>query len=278
MLGRRLLCHPGLHFVVLGGALFLLRGALLAPPPLSDEELLFREAARRGLDDTLTVRRRLIQNMRFLAPGSTATEAELLAQARELGFHRSDPVVRRLVIEQMRLLAKAESGPDVFTDAELASYLGEHGERYRVPAYVRLTQVFLSAERRGTALEADARALLARLLAQRIEPAAALALGDPFPLGPTTGLAAASDLERIYGGAFARAVVALPAGTWAGPLESAQGLHLVWVHEARPARPAMLAEVRSQLLLALAEERGEARLAATLARLRQQHAVPEGGP
>jgi parvulin-like peptidyl-prolyl isomerase len=68
-------------------------------------------------------------------------------------------------------------------------------------------------------------------------------------------------------------VMRLPAGAWSGPIRSAYGLHLVWVHESVPGEPPQLADVRNRLTLELAEERREARLAAWLRDLRRRYEV-----
>ena len=279
---RRLSRRKWLHFLFWGGILFLLRAAfgpgLPAQPALTDDELLYREALRLGLDHELPAHRRLIQNMRFLGVDAQASDEELVQQARALGFHHTDPVVRRYMIERMRLLARAGREPDVFSEAELESYLRAHPERFSIPAFVRLTQVFVSTRRLGAAAAPEAERLLAQLRAERVNPEAASSFGDPFPLGNHTAMVAASDLQRVYGSGFATAVMRLPVGEWSGPIESAQGQHLVWIREARPAQLAPLADVRSRLVLALATERGEARLAAFLERLRARPPRMEDSP
>lgn len=52
-------------------------------------------------------------------------------------------------------------------------------------------------------------------------------------------------LARDYGDDFATSVIALPLGTWRGPVASAYGVHLVRVTSRTPGRPAALAEVRT---------------------------------
>ncbi|HET9766992.1 MAG TPA: peptidylprolyl isomerase, partial [Thermoanaerobaculia bacterium] len=186
---------------------------------------------------------------------------------------RTDPVVRRYLVAQMRLLARAGTGPDVFTDAELADHLGRHAARFALPAFVSLSHVYLDEDRRGSALEGDARRLLDRLRAQRVAPAAAPGLGDPFFPGHHPPLAARGELAKIYGAAFAEAVMRLPVGSWSGPVRSAYGLHLVWIHASEPGEPPRLADVRSQLSLELAQERQEERLAAFVRDLRRRYRV-----
>jgi hypothetical protein len=283
---RALVRQPVVHFLLLGGALFLVRAGLAPPAPpvatppeprpesprreaLTDDELLFREALSMGLDQEKPVRQRLIQNMRFLQIDKKAGDGELYRQAREIGFHRTDPVVRRFLVEQMRLLVRAGTGPEVFTEAELERYLKSHPERFTLPVFVRLTHVYLSVDQRGKTIERDAQRLLTRLRSERISPDAAPALGDPFLLGHQTGLVSSADLEPVYGAGLAREVMRLPVGVWSGPVESVQGLHLVWIHETREQEPAKLADVRSQVVLALAEKRQDARLAEHLRSLRE---------
>jgi peptidyl-prolyl cis-trans isomerase C len=273
--------QPILHFLVLGGLLFLVRtGATrVAPRPAGpvpgDEELLYRAAVASGLDrGSEVVNQRLIDNMRFLEGGETRkSPASLHTEAVSLGFDRTDPVVRRVLVEQMRLVAESSGKPEAPTVAELANYLRRHQKRFRQPGQVRLSHVFLDADRRGAALEGDARRLLARLQAERITPDAAPALGDPFLPGHHPALATPRDLAKIYGPAFARVVAGgsgLPEGRWLGPVPSTYGLHLVWIHESLPGAPATLAEVRNQVVLGLADERREARLAAFLRERREQ--------
>jgi hypothetical protein len=332
---RSLVRSPSLHFLVLGGALYLLRFGLGPPasapqpaaavpaalaaqtpvaatapadartvtvsafqierlreslrrgrkgPPsaadearlidgLAEEEMLFREALALGLDRSPPVRQRLIQNMRFLQIDESGDAGRLYRQALDIGFDRTDPVVRRFLAEQMRLLARAGQEPDVFTDAELEEYLHRNAERFALPAFVRLSHVYLDEDRRGERLERDARSLLKRLRAGHVSPEDAPELGDPFLPGHHPALAARAELAKIYGSRFAEEVMRLPAGTWSGPVRSAYGLHLVWVHEKVPGEPPKLADVRSRLVLELTRERQEARLAAYLRGLRRQYRV-----
>jgi hypothetical protein len=240
---------------------------------LADEEILYREALGLRLDRAEPVRQRLIQNMRFLRLDEGGGARELYAQAVEIGFDRTDPVVRRFLVEQMRLLARAGSRPDVFTEAELKDYLRRNAERFSLPAFVRISHVYLDADRRGEALARDACRLLARLRAGRISPQTAPELGDPLFPGHHPALAARSELAKTYGPELAAEVMRLPVGAWSGPVRSAYGLHLVWVHESVPGEPPQLADVRSRLVLELAHERQEARLAAYLRDARRRHVV-----
>ncbi len=268
---------PLLHFLAIGGLLFALVGRPgadpVAPPdppePLSDEALLLAEARALGLHEgDALVRRRLIRNMRFVGDEPGRGDAALFAEALALGMDESDPVVRRRLVQLRILDAQAAARRHEPSDAELAGFLARQPERFARPARVRLSQVFLSRARRGAALQADAQRLLARLAATRTAPEAAGELGDPLPL-PSHGPPRSRDeLAARLGPAFAREVFGLATGAWRGPVESSYGLHLVWVHAREPARPAPLEAVRGAVREALLEERAEMLLAERLAWLR----------
>jgi hypothetical protein len=238
----------------------------MSASPLSDDDLLYRAALARGLQrDDPVVQRRLIHNMRFLERADRDSEA-LYGDAQALGMPNTDLVVRRRLIERMRLLLQQSALAAEPSDAELQAYLDAHSERFTAPERVRLTQVFLSAQRRGAALEHDAARLEADLTADDVTRAAAL--GDPLPLPVSIALASHEDLTRLFGPQFAAAVRSLSPGGWYGPLASPYGLHLVWIEERQSARPAELAAVRAEVRAALRAERAATALNDALRALR----------
>ncbi len=237
-------------------------------------ELLYREARRQGLDrNDLIVRRRLIDKMTFLNDDPASSPADLYREAVELGLGRDDPIVRRRLIQKMRLLAGAEDGPVRATEQELRDYYEGHAERFMEPARLRLSHVFLSRDRRQATVDAAARQLLLKLQDEALPPERAVVLGDPFLLGHHLPPHTVKYLGRNLGEGFAARVKDLPPGVWSGPVESAYGLHLVWIHDTVAPRPAELAAVRRKVLEGLRAERREQRLGEFLDTLRQRYPV-----
>ena len=310
---------PALHFVLLGGALHVLAAALrsddgaarrvvVVPAPeverialearrqtgrepgpeeldariaaWVDEELLVLEARALGWHRSdPVVQRRLIQNVRFLARDAEADESDLLERAFELGLDRSDLVVRRRLAARMRLAIAGVARTHEPSEAELEALLQRQADRFREPARTRISQVFLSRDRRGEALAADARRTLARLRAERPPPESAAALGDPSLLPAQLPSSSQRELAARFGPDFGAAVMELPAGVWHGPVPSSYGLHLVWVHERREARMPPLDEVREPVRAAWLAEREREAIGDALARLRENAEIRiEGVP
>lgn len=239
-----------------------------------DDELLVREARRRGAhrNDPIVVRR-LLRNMQFLEGAEGRSAKEQLAEAYALGMDRSDLVVRRRLVQKIQLDVFAAVRSPEPTEAELRDYMARHAERFTQPARVRLSHVFLSRDRRGAALAADAEALLARLIRDDLGSDEARKLGDPFLLSSGPVPRSERELAKIFGPDFAEAAIRLPTGSWTGPIPSAYGAHLVRVHEHTPAAPAKLEVVRREVREAVLNERGEGALREYLAELRERWPV-----
>jgi hypothetical protein len=239
-----------------------------------EEELLYRAALARGLDrGDRSIRWRLTEKMRFLGEGAEGEGEQLYRRALDLGLDRDDAIIRRILVEKMRLLASLEVGAEEPSEAELQDYLDRHRDRYVEPARVSFWHVFLSTERRGARLEPAARELRADLERRPTAPARAVERGDTFALGAHVQAASAQQVAKLFGSGFAGEVLQLEVGRWSQPIQSAYGLHLVWVEAREPARTVPLDAVRTQVLRALSAERRAARVADLLERLRRQYEV-----
>jgi hypothetical protein len=223
---RRALQWPLLHFVVLGVALYaglrwhddarvhvvpadvaaarLEFATLLGVERLSDaqlleadqrfvtDELLFREALRRGLDrEDPVIRQRLVQKLLF-------AEEELQLARRE----PSEEDLRRLYAQQFP------------GDASTVRVSFEH---VYLPALDESQRRALAARIMSAPPGADGRAL-----ANGLAPSG-------FPLGGSFDRMEAARVVSIFGDGFASALERVPSGRWAGPFESKYGWHLVRV-------------------------------------------------
>jgi len=255
-------------------------GALPGPRELDalieaeiDDVVLLSEARRRGLHRSdPVVQRRLLRNMEFLDGDDAEGKSpdELLREAYALRMDETDLVVRRRLVQKLTLEVFAAARQPEPTEAELQQYLEAHSERFTQPERFRISHVFLSRDLRGPALERDADALLAALQRDGVGVEAAAARGDPFLFPRDLPLRSERELARTFGPDFAQRVPELPAGRWSGPVASAYGLHLVWLHERKPAFRSPLASVRNAVRESLLNERGERALRVALKELRSR--------
>jgi len=264
---RDLTSRPLLRFALLGALLFALDRARPAESvahasDLDDDALLVAEAVARGYhrsDDV--VRRRLVQNLRFARPDDTRSDATLLEDAIALRLHESDLVVQRRLAQKMRLLFGAEARAEEPSEAELRAYLDAHAERFTEPARVALVQLFF--EDRAVA-EATLRGGLATPTPE-LTPSLP---GDALPLPRSLPPHSPGELAARFGPGFAADVFESPSDRWLGPLDSAYGAHLVFVRERVAARRSRFETVRSELREAFLAERAAAAVARRIAALR----------
>ena len=257
------------------------------------EDVLAREARRLGLDrDDAVVRERLVSNMAFLQGGARVDQSargdappsetnalgheispeRLYREALALGMDASDALVRRRLAARMTARLRADAAREPIDEATLRAWFDAHGDTFEQPAAVRFAQVcFARSDREGEA-ERRARSALASLRDGAIAPAEASRRGDPCLLGNAISLRSASELERGFGAAFARAAFAADTDVWTGPIASSQGVHLVLVQERVLARGADFESVRLAVRDACIAERQDAALRDGIARLRARYA------
>lgn len=240
-----------------------------------DEELLYREALARGLAaEDVDIETRLVQKMMFLDEDTTGSDpAQRLERARSLGLEQDDIVVRRILIQKLRLLATTLAPEEIPGESELAEAFALRRESFRTDDRRTLVHVFLGRDRRGERTPGDAARLRRRIEHEQIAPTAAVSLGDPFPFGHDLERQSEADLARGFGESFAASIFALETGQWSQPIESAYGLHLVRVAASSRGEVPELAAVRGRLRLELEEETRSRKLVALLAELRTRYEV-----
>lgn len=229
----------------------------------ADEQALLREALRLGLDRSdPVVRRRLVQNLRFVRADPTVDEAALLDEALALGMATRDLVARRRLVQAMeeRLVADVSVTP-----AEARAYAVAHPQRYGGSTRVSFEQVFVE----GARADADDRA--AALAAQLARQPDAAPAGDAFLLGTHFAAQSQADVARRFGAAFARAATQAPVGAWTGPLRTPYGLHFIRVASRERGGESDVDAVQRQARYALLQERERAAVQAQLETLRRRY-------
>lgn len=266
-----------------------------------DEEVLLDHALDLGLDREPAVERRLAQIAGFVSTtepaqvspveagstiaegssavdgsyvgGDRASQAELAELARQLGLHRSDRVARNISIDRASRLIRAAILAHEPTEAALEAHLVEHADLFRAPDRLALEHVEVRDDDPATA-RARAEALLPRLRAAEADPAT---LGDRPSVPSRLRAQPERALARRFGHSFAEALADLPEGTWAGPLASRYGWHLVRITERRPGPEPTLEPVRDDVRAHWRHQHSERWLRERLAQLRATYRIEIAG-
>ena len=237
-----------------------------------ENEMLYREARLLALDfKDRSIRRRLIEKMRAVGDRTVRTPDELYREALALGLD-DDIVIRRLLIEKMRILLQQDPSAGQLRERQVRRYVEQNRQRLLQATTVSFSHIFLS-EKRGPGIEEEAKALLVQLRSDFASSGMAAQFSDSFALGLTFRAYPKSRIAARFGERFAEQVSALDTGAWFGPIESPYGLHLVRIDEKQPPQMPPLEVIWSKAASHLAKHGAAKRLKEAVLRLRSLYEI-----
>lgn len=253
---RRWLKEPFMHFLILGGLLFIAYGWVNR----GDEPEVGRIVVTQGKIEHL----RAGFSRTWQRPPSPAEldgliqdyvrEEVFVREARALGLDRDDTVVRRRLRQKVEFVTNDLAGQAEPDESELREFLAKHPDLFQTEPRVTFRQVYLNPDLRRDRLQQDVAKLLADL--NRADGHADFrTLGDSTMLNPGLENVPTSETVRQFGEEFTRQLEEIPIGDWHGPVTSGYGVHLVQVKDRKDGRMLELAEVREQVASAWADAR-----------------------
>jgi parvulin-like peptidyl-prolyl isomerase len=230
---KGLLREPLLHFLLLGAGLFLLHRVVAGPDGA-------------GAPTEIVVTAGQIEHLaagfaRIWQRPPAAEELKSLIddwvrdeiatrEAVALGLDQGDTVIRRRLRQKLEFLFEDVSTQVEPTDAELNAYLQAHPELFLLKPRLSFQQVYLSPQKRGENLQADAERMLAQLN-QAGQAASPTELSDSLLLESAFIDLTEEEIARQFGEEFAASLFDLQPGSWQGPVASGYGMHLVRIQE-----------------------------------------------
>jgi hypothetical protein len=266
---KRLLREPLLHFLAIGGLIFLLFAAV--------------DETRDAPTDVIVVTPERINQ---LAAGYSSvwkrmpTDDELDALIDEhvheevyyrvalaLGLDKNDTIVRRRLRQKMEFLM--DPGANLLEPAagELEAYLLANEQTFRRGPRLAFEQIYLG-EKPGP--ETITRSLNALQSEPATDPSA---LGERSLLPAQLGLSPPDAIDGVFGKGVFERLAELSPGGWAGPVVSAYGVHLVRILDSLPARMPPLEEIRDNVLRNWKAAKGRELRELHYARLRERFIV-----
>ena len=241
---KKLVREPLVHFLLIGGALFVIFGLFNDPAGQGADRIVITSGKIEFLKANFTrtwQRPPSEQELQGLVE-SHIREEIFYREALALGLDKDDATVRRRLMLKLETLSDdlAEAAPP--SDEELERFLEANPERFRIEPRVSFRQVFVNIDKRGEGALNEADRLLAEL--GREENADLETMGDSLMLPASYDLSPAGDIARLFGESFSAAIMKAKPGKWTGPIRSGYGLHLVLVQDLVAGRLPELEEVR----------------------------------
>jgi peptidyl-prolyl cis-trans isomerase C len=158
-------------------------------------------------------------------------------EARAMGLDDNDTIIRRRLTQKLTFLTEDLADASTLDENELRAHYDQAQGQYTEPEHFSFEHRYFSSERRA---DARADALAAMQVAQ---PAA-----DPFMLQSSYASRSQREIGDLFGREFARELASLKVtNTWAGPVQSAYGWHLVKLIDRQPQRLLPFAQVRARV-------------------------------
>ena len=255
---RKLLREPLLQFILIGVVLF---GVWRVVNPAAD---------MRGPSNRIVVTNDDLKQMAlvWVAQGrppptpqqmqnlieTKVREEVLYREALALGLDKDDTIVKRQLARKMEFLAEDVSKLEEPKSGELSAWYEKNKARFALPPRVSFRHVYFSPDRRGEMLARMPNGRWRDLRASQWIGQAAATAGDPFMFQDYYGDRSFDELAKAFGPQFARALIGVKPGAWAGPIESGYGWHVVFVESLTPERIPMYEEVEADVKAAWVED------------------------
>lgn len=243
----RWLKEPLIHFLLIGGLIFLLYDHLAARGSAPDEIYISRGQQENLLNTFARTWQRMPTPEEYGGLLQDYVRQEIAArEARAMGLDQEDIVIQRRLRQKLELLAEDVASLAAPTDQDLQDYLAANPEAFALEPRLTLRQIYFSRDRRGAAAEQDARTLLEQISGSQ-STADFESLGDPLPLPSEIVDMGEGEVARLFGESFVSGLQGLETGAWLGPVESGFGLHLVFIERREAGRVPGLDEVRDEV-------------------------------
>jgi len=240
---RKLYKDPFVQFIILGALLFMGHSLWTGKTGEANTIRVNTDTIERLKTIYAGEQRRIPTEGDIKALISAYVEEEALSrEAEKLGLGEDDTIIRRRLAQKMRFMTENIGKPTAPEDVVLEAWYDENIERFKQPARISFQHIYLSPEN-NVDIEGRAKSLQQ----QAVGGTNWTSLGDPFIMSRSLTRVTEKDIERAYGGTFAKGVIDVPEGKWSAPIESAFGLHVVRVTEHEDGRQPTFDEARADV-------------------------------
>lgn len=238
----KILREPLVHFLLIGAAFFLVFGLTNQAGTTSSDQRVVVSVGR--IEHLATVFRKTWQRpptseeLKGLIDDFVLEEV-YYRQAVAMGIDRDDTIIRRRLRQKLEFLTDDISSLVQPTDEELAAYLADNQEKFRVSRAYTFQQVYFNRERHGDNTKDFVAEQLALLQSGMTHG------GDASLLPESFNQESRQTVDGTFGMGFSNELDKLTVGEWRGPIRTGLGLHLIRLAARIEGRLPELAEIRS---------------------------------
>lgn len=238
MIGQKWLREPLVHFLLAGAILFAFfawRGEE-ADPASRQITVTLEDRAQLALQWERTMQRPPTDAELDSLTETWLREEILYREALRLGLDRDDAVVRKRLANKMDYLAGSIAETAQPTGATLQHWLDDNAQTFATETTYSFDHLYFAQEN------------AARRVLKTIGQGDWRAAGDAIALPATQESVSGRRIEQNFGVVFMENLRGLkPNGTWAGPVASGFGWHLVRLRERRIGEVPPLADIREKV-------------------------------
>lgn len=264
--------EPLIHFLLLGGGIFVLYGWIAGVDQFRSNEITVTSAKQQNLALTFsrTWQRPPTQSELDGLIKDFIQEEIAYREGVAMQFDVDDIIIRRRLRQKLEIFAKDVVSQSPPTDEQLQDYLDENSSDYLVRPLYTFRHVLFRVDDDAAQARENALSVLQSL---RNGDADAETAGDASLLPASFSRARSAEVDATFGAGFAGQMSELRTGEWHGPVSSGIGVHLVFVDERIDARMPALGEIRSEVIRDLQAANYNKGLALLYERLAEKYTI-----
>ncbi len=246
----KILKDPLIHFLLLGGLLFLLYGFLNQNEEQPEDYHIVIEES-----DVNRLAKSYEQN--WNAPPDSLTlqnliEAEIKAEifyreALRMNLDHNDEIIRRRLKQKYEFLVKDLTTPQRASEEILQRFYQAHSDLYLSPPKISFHQFYFNPDSRKFPLK-DAEEVLKNLQNQPFEDLDKKQIGDGFHLQKYYAARDIDHVRQLFGQDFANSLFEVEGEGWTKPIASGYGVHLIYIEKLDKQVAMSFEEVKGRVL------------------------------
>jgi len=247
---KRILQEPLVHFLLLGGLIFVLYGFLNRNNENPESNTII-------IQDSDVVRLTKAYQQSWNKTPDAATlkdlienevESEMLyREALRLNLDHNDEIIRRRLKQKYEFLVKDLAVSSTPTEEELRQFYKENPANYQSSVRLSFHQIYFSPDLRSNPLK-DANAFYEQVKSKAIEDIEVSKEGDAFHLQSYYANRDFASVRQVFGKDFANTIFEKPQSAWLTPVSSGYGVHIVYVSDISDGAVIDFENVKEQVL------------------------------